>query len=291
MMWHNEIIDLNNPHANCEIPKEYPTTVWGGVGAFQRSDLVVCGEQDSTVCRAYNVSSDSWETHRMMLTSRQGAAAVLLPNSSWWITGGSNFANPNGMKSTEIFDVDSRMSHQGRRLPLERHSHNIVKVSDNRYFLINGWPLTNRCWMYDLQRDEFLYMTPMPGGGRHSAFAAYTRHPNGEEYVVVTGGYGRETRSHRSEVKTLKSTMIFSIRSNIWWRGPDLPVALSHGQTVRVGDTFVVIGGKMENQIYSKFIYKYDQVEGKWVKLANELRDPKAGFIAVNVPEGIANCN
>ena len=92
-----EVIDLSGSDKVCKPLPDSLLRTNGATGTFFNERPLVCGgflhlySKDNTpACFEYLKSSNSWtESSKIVMSrARQDPASVVLPDGSWWITGG-----------------------------------------------------------------------------------------------------------------------------------------------------------------------------------------------------------
>ena len=96
------------------------------------------------------------------------------------------------------------------------------------------------------------------------------------ERVVVAGG--------RKERLT---TEIYDVANDSWSEGTPIPLALTGAAVVPYKSTFLVIGGKIGDDLYSDKVFLY-AMSGEWQELTNmKLSEARAWLTAMLVPSSL----
>lgn len=150
-----ELIDFGQgAPGTCGKYARFPADTWGASAAFINRTVLVCGEWEA--CWSYDEFAGDWReapAARMRLP-RSNAAAVLLGESHWWVTGGRAAAGPGGaaaqLRSTEVLDAFGGFF-LSVNLPGPLEQHSLVALGSDRFFLVGGKPLTAAAWIFDLR--------------------------------------------------------------------------------------------------------------------------------------------
>ena len=144
----------------------------------------------------------------------------------------------------------------------------------------------------------------MFAGGTNCGSVRYAGRP---EQIVLVGGITREVLPGRYYQELPSSTaIIYDIASDTWTRGrfyyqggltinlhmndpslilisgKDLPKPIFYAATVGIDDTFLMVGGQGEKEVYDS-IYKYDN--GYWLEMPQKLSVPRFYSTALMVPK------
>ena len=109
-------------------------------------------------------------------------------------------------KTTELVTTNPVTVSEGPLLPENFYGHCSVLVKDN-LFLIGGDGTQNKLLMIDVRTSVMTYKSEL-NHGRYWHACAEISGSNGQELVVVSGGYGAS-----------KSTEIYDIDNDIWQEG------------------------------------------------------------------------
>ncbi len=97
---------------------------------------------------------------------------------------------------------------------------------------------------------------------------------NGPEVIVAGGFNGNE----------LDDVQIFNPDAYQWRLAANpLPMKLRLATTARHGDSFVIVGGRLEVTGYSPYVYRYDPGTEDWTRMSGELSVPRDMLSAVFV--------
>lgn len=292
-----EVIDLADESTTCEALPEYPIHEYGASGGLVNDSLpLICGgnAHPNYVGNCYIPGYGSKDSLVTLLTPRAGSAAITM-ESHMWITGG--WDGSNVLMSTEIVDVVSSPAFvvQGPELPMAMSGHCIVKV--------NG---TTVLFVYKRKTFFFDYATQAWANGPDTN---HERLSSGcgimENVVVVAGGHFSETTTEfltlddpnglKWSAGTNRShilTMIFSHNYFITI-GPDLPKPLFGLSAVEFDGTVIIIGGYSasypQNCLY-KLVCSND-TNCEWSEMSQKLKVGRSGFVAMLIPDELADCH
>lgn len=74
----------------------------------------------------------------------------------WWITGGHNNLNVNGLKTTELYDAATNEFTPYFDLPTLLDEHNMVNINSTHMVVLGGGYATDQVFMFD-RGYRFLY--------------------------------------------------------------------------------------------------------------------------------------
>ena len=142
-----EVVDLSKSNVTCPKPADCPLK-GSPVSTFMGDKVIVCGGQNGSFistnqCFNYDKDLNVWKETFSLKEIRAYAAAVQLTPEKWWITGG--FSNHGVLQSTEMFTLGSGIE-SFMDLPVQLHSHNLVKINSNHVILLGGKAI--QCTLY-----------------------------------------------------------------------------------------------------------------------------------------------
>ena len=88
-----------------------PISLTGAVGSvLQSKKIVICGgqisENKNTTSNCYRVSNQGkWEVFAYLSKPRAFSASIWVPRKGWWITGGINYEELNGISTTDLYSI------------------------------------------------------------------------------------------------------------------------------------------------------------------------------------------
>ena len=77
---------------------------------------------------------------------------------------------------------------------------------------------------------------------------------------------------------------------NEWQEGQKMPVATYNAGLVPFEDSFVVIGGRSEQEVWNEGMWKYNVAQDDWETLDQTLSQLREGFVVMGIPDEIGNC-
>ena len=115
-------------------------------------------------------------------------------------------------------------------------------------------------------------------------FSGLITKKNGQVSLVVAGGYNNSYDS-------IFSTEILDLTTLEWRFGPNLPDAISLGKSVSFRNSFLIIGGIIDDHGgRSNLIYEFDSDTENWIKRQEKLTKARNAFTAFLIPEELARC-
>lgn len=233
---------------------------------------------------------------------RIGAASVLLDNGPLLVLGGSR-GIWNIWNTTELLSASG--SEPGPEIPYQAYGHCALTVNSTHVFLAGGYKSTSSVTLAYLLNMEDGQWTRLPDmkqrRASHSCGLA-----NGNEVVVVGGQEYNLVTMPRSlshtydkalvsrSFSSLNSTEIYSLGTNSWRIGPELPMRASHMATAQLDGTFLVAGGSNyddDRDVLVKYssIYLFDEEKHAWIERPETMRKRRAQHAAVVLPVGSCN--
>ena len=160
-----EIVSLNGT-SSCMKPADYPLKKRGMVGTFGNGRTFVCGGSYPPIsdCFSYDFDAGVWLPQTSMGEERGDAAAVMLNDSHWWITGGHNASR---LQSTELYNLEANSVSPFLDLPIAADYHVILKVDETHFFLSCG---SRKSYILDLE-TEIWHETPPSEYDHRQGFA------------------------------------------------------------------------------------------------------------------------
>ena len=274
---------LNNTSGTkSKILGKFPKKIWGAVGTILNGTPHICGGEDDDhdslqECWAYNFRSEMWTVSARMREKRYLAAAASHPTHGWVITGGYE---PGSLKSIAESTRDGRTFQPFPQLPLGLFQHCLVSLegSDSGDFFLTGGDSGNGRNKKTLifKKGRWRQVGDMLTARGRLMCGAVRSGPSGPvEHVVAAGGYAFGTNA-------LSTVEIYSVKSNTWRKGTNLPKPLNRAAVVPYGTTFLIIGGD-DGTIFSDKVYEYTTY-GMWTEMTMKLSEGKRDLVAINVP-------
>jgi N-acetylneuraminic acid mutarotase len=161
----------------------------------------------------YSFQSKQWESMPNMRENRgsHGSASV---GEYLFIVGGGGFRS--NLSSTELLNCISGEWKELARMPTSRHALYAISVEKSVYVIggwINGSISSTDMECYNIDSNTWAICQPMPTGRRLLGATEY----NNSIYVVGGVTTDREWNCNAME--------IYDISTNVWRKGPNLPIA------------------------------------------------------------------
>lgn len=221
----------------CRTVPELPMGTSGAIGTVLKKRITVCGgkdhQSDSVSAQCLRLTGNyGWMRFATMTKARAFAAAVIVPDLGWWITGGLNKEEPMGITTTELYgngdafeDLDDDEDHfiYGPALPEGVSHHCLIRVNASKFVLIGGrtkeTEYSNKVWQYDWARRRWSSAGSLKYG-RNSHSCALVNKGN---YVVVAGGLTDESSYG---VGGTRLAEMLEVSTGHWHIMPELPRAV-----------------------------------------------------------------
>ncbi len=311
-----EIVDIaGNPACNIS---DFPNKVYDGVGGLFKGNVpFYCGGYSfnnnggqTDECFALDPSGQ-WIQAGNMLEPREFAASLMLDQGkTLWVTGGYRYDpdHPEATgghvysETTEALTIPDIAGKEFRfqetpRLPNKVMEHCLVQLNETAAMLIGGHNFdeitmdTTYILDIDIQPGQEVLQYqhgPRLNSARYGhACGLLTKPGDGSEQVVVVAG------GFNSTLNRTVSTELWTVGSEEWTAGPDLPVENKSGAglTTYYGKAFLLIGGYKDKSFKESInkIYKLEFKNGdwKWYKMDTKLQVGRGGHVAFYVP---GNC-
>ncbi len=277
-----EMVNLNPANGvqlPCVTPAQLPESRDEHISTFSNNLLYVCAGYTRTGCRAYDNETNVWDEKGQMDRERALAAAVMLNNDEWWITGGDQDEAQVGTDTTIIYDMNTDQSSAYVTLPQPMWRHSLVKISDSEYFIIGGATLDDsKAYIFNSDDESFEELDP-PGISILKAFVGLVELDDGTLEIVSTGGDNDPVGTH-----------IFNLESRTWRQGTDFPAPFFDGVSVPYGKTFLAVGGIDHDNNISDSIYYYDVGTESWGTTNRVLQEGRYFHSAAIVPQDFVQC-
>ena len=263
----NEAYDLafGQPALCSTIPNDYQNRLYGTVGTFINGAPLICGGYDTTYwersSRCLKYENDSWMEAGQLRQERKHAAATMLYNGSWVVTGGVD--NEDDLDTIEVYTPGQGFTVSDITLPEKTSGHNILTLNETHLFLIDG----SYTYILDMESGNWTEMARSSNSFWYS-FAGVIVRSNGEKEVVVAVG---------------QHTEIFSLKSNSWRDSTPLPNrSTNYGSSVQYGNTFLAVGGSGSNAVYM-----FNPEDDKWEHLLSTQAEEQNGInpcMCISIP-------
>ena len=277
-----EVVDLSGQERTCQNISDFPLDA-RATGSFVAGGAFACGGITPPTlrptCYSYNLEYDIWDIKALMNTGKVSAAGVMYNSSHWWITGG--FVSGSDSKFTELLNVNTMKFSGFVDLPIERTSHNLIRINDSHIMMVGHCESTNQAWMFN-QMNEVWTELPNSLESRDTPFAGLVTYANGSQIVILAGGYHTRTAE------------AFSLQEENWFFIPDLPIwgyELYDGSFVPFGDTFLIVGGEdYGSGGVQNSIIQFDPFIDNWIIRKEKLKLPKYFSTSFFVPDDYVVC-
>ena len=220
----SEVIDLVDPNRSCDPLQDAPSARWASVGGNLNGRPLICGGwyPNNRLQDCFFVQGNT--NQKISLTQERSSAGVVVLNGKklhfnnqlikhfdfskkivpdkngddfLWIVGGADGNGPRsadcciGLKSTEFVYASGQTS-SGPMLDFTIKDHCMVKLSDNRIFIIGGdqnGEISNQVWIADPSKDfEITIGQPLRRSRRHFSCAAFEDDIDGTTKIIIAGG-------------------------------------------------------------------------------------------------------
>ena len=155
--------------------------------------------------------------------------------------------------------------------------------------MATGNGMGNNAYVIDLDSGDERQVADFPEGGGIDIISATcglaVRSEDSARLVVFTGGDIQSSQRQQ--------TSIYDVDAGVWTPGPFLPVPLGYGRAVQYRNSFLVVGGDLDNLLggpYNDQIFFYDPDVNDWEVLPQVLNDPDLVLTAFIVPESLVPC-
>lgn len=271
-----EAVDLSGEMKTCNKPIADFKYHIGSVGTFIDNKIFVCGGMNMSstsqynMCFIYKSEKNEWENTVNLTEGRDNAAAILLNETHWWVTGG--LGRMNMLKSTEIFNVIDNKFSPYVDLPNEDLQHKLVRVNDTHIMMMSSDGM--RSYLFNQVTRNWTTL-PVPNGRMGLQTLGMLK--NGSQIAIVAGGY--------------RNTSVgFDFKQEKWVPMPELPIqrGLDTASEVQFEDSFLIVGGHDGHfQEFYKSIIMFDTKTGNWTTKKEHLQLGRANPALILIPEDI----
>ncbi len=255
----------------CQSISKYPHKQFGMSMGLIQGMIKSCGGYrvpPKNRCYDYHPVNNTWVRSTDMLSERwyHGHSSI---DNVWFLSGGNNV---QPLSTTEMWDGKAFIA--GPPLPRGMYAHCQLTVNHTHVFIATG----------DQQPSYLLYwpdwtwteMPPMQNTYEGISCGLIQNPGNGYEAVIVA----------------LQKNEIFNFKNLTWRNGPPVPKNFTWAGYTQLSDTFLVIGGKRKgDDQFSNEIYKFDNINYKWVLLGRHLQTGVGYYPGVvTIPDNFLNC-
>jgi len=274
-----EFGDLENENAVCQVVSDFPDGEYGGVGTFINDKAFICGGYYYygylNECYSWNIETNHWDDEASMNEKRVDAAAIMLSDEQWWVTGGFN---DNGvLDSTEVYDVTTKQFTPSINLPTEMDEHNIFHINDTHIGLL-GPSHTLSVYIFNRATETWSVIATLPEYRPYQCIAGIVEYPDGTRGIMVSGGYGDPT------------SIFLNLETLEWEDKAPLPYDIYEVSTLPYGNSILAFGGYSYTAYNLDTIYYYNPEVDEW-QLLSHMNKKRHLFPVLFVPDSYANCN
>eukprot|EP00095_Tigriopus_kingsejongensis_P009442 maker-scaffold108_size357748-snap-gene-2.16 protein:Tk09442 transcript:maker-scaffold108_size357748-snap-gene-2.16-mRNA-1 annotation:"tyw4_yarli ame: full" len=229
----------------------------------QTNTVIVC---EGTFCVERDFKSDEEIRRFDAADFREYSSTVMIDPNTWWVTGGT--LDLHGvLNSTRIFK-DGEF-HAGPDLPERKTGHCLIRVNETSYFMMGTANYyeheTTKLWLYSFPEAKWEPLPSLQSVRREPPMCGLISEKARDgtvinEVVIVDGEYPTE---------------ILNLNTLEWRRGPPLPVEFRYGTTIQYGNSFLILGGLVnekasfrglqKGELELKSILEYDIDTQKWL--------------------------
>lgn len=206
-----EVIDLNDPSRNCQLPDlPYSMSVMGA--GFTSSGPMVCSgyysNYETSAGNCYGLSAkNQFVKLSGGLIPRSGASSIVTEDGQLIMIGGRRSWSWSDMsteklKNSEILNVFESKIEKGFELPEAVSSHCSIRINATTAMVLGGG---NKTYYVDLVTFQ-VTNGPEMLERRHSFGCALLRH-NNQDFVIAAGGFRKDT------------TEFLNLESGTWSKG------------------------------------------------------------------------
>ena len=265
-----EVINLKDPGSNCIKPANCPLDRFS-VGTFMDGKAYVCQDYDEKKCYFYQNSTNEWIQTFSTIWFRKLAAGIRLTDDEFWILAGQHYSTY--LDTSEICSASSGSCEEFVDLPENDSIYpKAARVNASHIFVKPNQ--FKKSWLFN-QNDETFHQLPDMAESRAGPFVGSV---NGKEIVV-----GRD------------SVEIYDLTTNEWRSGPRPPIDegnnLSTAVSVQYKDSFILVGGKLNDYDYNQDIFQFNAQTHQWQILEQKLQRERYYFTAFLVPEDYITCS
>ena len=297
---------MDDPDYDCTANlQQFPKDIWSATGGLILEKPMICGglintqvykESFSQACYALQ-EDGSWKEEEATLSKGRmwfGSGSVVV-NNQLVIARGMHL---NDVISTSIEVVGGRKTKartlEDIKLPHEAFRSCIVPWDADTFMVIGGNPNNNGGYTtYSEKGTYFVNIKKKTVTNGPDLNNARFRHGcsemiiDGEEFIVVTGGYGIE----KSTEKSMEYLSKANFENDGWQEGAQLPVHMLDHQMVSSPDKQSVYTIGNEHQTYDKDIFKYtcqNKDNCHWTKAKTKLKYGRERLVAFGIPNSLA---
>jgi len=262
----------------------FPANLHGYVITSDQAGIGICGGWNSDVrhhhsaeCFHLSFGNDHWLRNPSIhpLNVRRDDAASAMLGQEWWVAGGNDGSRI--LSSTELRGPDGKWK-KYVKLPAPTAGHCMVTLDENRVLLAGGRQSNyahSRTYIFDRTTGLWERKQNMLSRREDHSCALVDKNK-----VIMTGGVDNSG---------LSTTEVYSLSTDSWSTGPDLPKATEDAKMITVDGVVYHVGGRgMDNRIYSLDLS--NPLKWKWIHLGN-LKKGKILLGMVELDSSTLSCN
>jgi N-acetylneuraminic acid mutarotase len=245
-----------------------------------------------SLCRSTQL--ETWtDLAPIPVAPRQEHVTVAVSPTTLAILGG---IVPNGSASVttdimQLYDIPSNKWRSAAAIPLPLNHPNAAAVNGKIYLLgglavasDGAWRAVPDSWVYDLCKDAWAPLDPMPDRRGSAAIGVYG------EKIYLAGGMTILNPVQGGEQGSVDSVSVFDTALLQWISVPraaqHIPARRDHVGGAVVGTTFYVVGGRDHGQMNGRntvFALDLGNMAAGWVTKAGKVPTPRGGLAAAAV--------
>ncbi len=268
---------------------------------------------DRDICYYYNNNDKEWKkVVKRLRTARYDSSSIVVDNGqTLWVTGGRDYGD-KVFKSTELISPESNPNpkqelvsfriRKGPDLPLNLHSHCLVKLSSTTAMLIGGnngpnnikpTRITHFIDIPSTKKNQENLREPVSGPNmktdRLEHICGAMKEAEGRLVVVVAGGSNEDGIVISTEILVDSGKGNNKLRiGDRWDFGPDLPESIGKAAAVTSppdGKSLLVVGKRSGS--LDSFIFRLEQKRNnwRWTRLSQKLQMGRSSMVAILVPD------
>ena len=265
----------------------------GAVGTYIHGRALVCGGFNRITYNNSALQNQCWEMDPVtktwvhaeynMLYERDGAAAAqMLPDDDWLVTGGWDYKQDIVQNSTEMLSMGQGFVKQPEMLRTVA-MHNLVRINGTQAMALSedqGGPGTNMTYIFN--REEWVVGPEMlfPVSGSQAAYVKL-HFDQDKEGVLVAGGFYGEKRSQ-----------LYNVEDGRWYLQGNLPFDIHRGASVSFNNTMIIVGGdSKEIGTHLNTLVIFNRETSRWEVMEQRLKRRRELSAAFLIPDNLVSCS
>merc|ERR1712062_612424 len=260
------------------------TDVWGATGGLVGNTPLICGGYQRRYQNScYSLKEDgTWKLESNLNTARNSAAnGKVIMNNKLVIAGGSS--NENYLATIEVVAPNTRSRTLPIRLPVAMSGSCIVPWDTNTFLIIGGFSGATRSKTYFFSMANNTYTNGPSLLTARSFFACHTMKINGEDFIIVAGGFGATKSTEYLRKANYESG---------WKKSVYLPVNFKSHEIVASKDNKVLYSIGNYYPSNNKDIFKFACINSitncSWTKIPTKLQYGRDYSVAMTIPYTLA---